>query len=436
MRANGGALAIERPRDNMIFLKEMFEDDDFKYTEEDFKDAEMWFKRQNTGEKNIRVRTESRHAKRNAVDSAVSMSANTTNFTDTKETEPDIKETSFNAKEALAAAGENTFTTSETLNVTEDPTPVSTIERIEEVEVVSDPPSENVFFSPKRKDISLNWDDYYHDRDMLSRWLVPGEDNLVPGRYSLTIQSPHSVTTITRETTLYGNGFSGRVSPILTVPEYLEQLERLLSFMSFEDRNKNLKKYKDLLEASDNTFEMMEALGTPQMLAAKLTTDYEGRKPETEQKEEKTFRSVAASRHADDVEEKKETLLTMVVDMTEEEEASSALVHSESRKEKTEKTVTVAKVEPAEVQTENAGSAFLCILGICVCFFGILTLSVIELGGVLVLIKTFINLSSSMSYIDCVFTIGLFVVALSLGAFIIVCLLSCIRGLTGKLKTK
>lgn len=408
MRANGGALALERPRENMLFLKEVFDDGDFRYTEEDFRDAEQWFKRQDAGEKNRRAKPEIRHEKRSVSDSVYSASEK--------------------AEEPIAASTANEE--------------VSPIEKIEEAEVVTEIPTNLVRFSPEKKDIELSFADYRLERDMLSRWLVPGEDNPVPGRYSLTIQSPRSITTITRETklnSLFG-GFTGTMSPIYSAEEYIDQLERLLVFMSSADKEKTVKKYRDMLAASGNPFEMMEALGTPQMLAAKFASDYEKTHPEPEKKEEKVFRSVAASYHPDTGEEKKETLLTMVVDMEEEEEEEEekqpSFATSEKKLENPVKSKKVEAINPTEKEEISSGSAFMCVLGICVCFLGIITLSVIELGGVLVLIKTFINLSSSMSYIDCIFTIGLFVVALSLGAFIIVCLLSCIRGLTKKIKAK
>lgn len=178
----------------------------------------------------------------------------------------------------------------------------------------------DVCFSSDKNEIELGWLTYCAERELLSRWLVPSEENLVPGKYTLTFQSPYSKTTIIRETKPNLQFDSDEWISHYTKEEYIDELERLLGFMTAFDREKIVQRYRTMLFMTEDCRKMMEALGSPQELAATFANDYVASKEEESKqeksKEVKAFRSVAASYHTDKNEKTdSDMVLTTFVDM-------------------------------------------------------------------------------------------------------------------------
>lgn len=216
----------------------------------------------------------------------------------------------------------------------------------------------------EKQKIVLGWSDYCMEREKLSRWLVPWEDKPSIGRYTLIVQSLNTTTKIIRETMPTRNNFPEdyfeNTTVMLSKEEYIEELDRLLAFMTEHDHQATLDKYKAMLFATDNEFDMMEALGTPQKLAVNLAKDYmpsssnieqvstpdsdteskesdevsvkanetikDDDNKDTEFEREATkeitqtkFRSIAASNHTKVSENKSDSDLTMFVDMSQDE---------------------------------------------------------------------------------------------------------------------
>lgn len=178
-----------------------------------------------------------------------------------------------------------------------------------------------VTFIEDKNEIELGWRTYSSERELLSRWLVPSEDNPLPGKYTLTIQSPYSKTTIIRETKPNAQFFSEDWILHYTKEEYIDELDRLLGFMTEYDRDKIVQRYRTMLFMTEDSYKMMQALGSPQELAATFANDYVASKESKEEElkrdvkqNERVFRSVAASYHMQE-HEKKETELTTFVDL-------------------------------------------------------------------------------------------------------------------------
>ena len=212
------------------------------------------------------------------------------------------------------------------------------------------------FFSDKNE-IELGWMTYCSERELLSRWLVPSEENLVPGKYTLTFQSPYSKTTIIRETKPNLQYDSNEWISHYTKEDYIEELERLLGFMTAYDREKIVQRYRTMLFMTEDCHKMMEALGSPQELAATFANDYvaskEAKEEESKQeksKEVKAFRSVAASYHADKEEKTDSDLvLTTFVDMEQ-------LKEEDNRKNENNESDEVCDDEPIDKSEEGSNS--------------------------------------------------------------------------------
>ncbi|MDD6036535.1 MAG: hypothetical protein PUC30_10155 [Lachnospiraceae bacterium] len=324
-----------------------------------------------------------------------------------------------------------------------------------------------VDFSPEKQEIALEWSAYRTERDRLSKWLVPWEDNPVPGRYTLVIQSPFSVTKVIRETKplqRYGTDeFDNTSMPIYSKEEYIDELERLLMFMTPYDRRITVERYRTMLLVTENEYELMEALGTPQKLAVLLAKDYvpttmnadseasdavtsvPEKTPEQENSE-KVFRSVAATMHPDTGEERTDTHLTMVVDMRQPEP-----VEDDMDKTRTEAQKDKISVADGKQEEEKCGdSAPRVILKSKFCFITLaVLLSTVVVGvciAVLILIlclgafvsllmfKTLTDLNRAMSFADGMFAVGIVISVYAFVFLLLFCVFDFTVKITGKLR--
>lgn len=215
------------------------------------------------------------------------------------------------------------------------------------------------------RELVLDFSKYSLERERLTKWLVPWQDNPYPGKYTLIIQSAFSTTKIIRET--MPNGLTSQLffendTLNWTKEEYIEELNRLLTFMSDTDKKKTIDRYQTMLSSTDNEVELMKELGTPQKLAVSLAKNYlstdekkadstgeseakpqETTKNEVNEKEssQQKFRSVAQSVHTNEKRELDDNL-AMFVDMSTDKDVTEA---KEENSEKFERQVIVCKPE-------------------------------------------------------------------------------------------
>lgn len=314
----------------------------------------------------------------------------------------------------------------------------------------------------EKQEIVLGWSNYCQEREKLSKWLVPWEDNPSIGRYTLIIQSLYTTTKIVRETMPARSDFQEDYyeKSLLSKEEYIEKLERLLMFMTSTDRQATIERYKAMLWATDNEFELMNELGTPQKLAVNLAKNYvpststseeQASTQETEQKDgdeelvkdkeisedekqkdidsdseanNKTnltrFRSVAASNHAKDEERLPEGDLTEFVDMSQDDllmQEDMAITKEELEEENQASVGDSVEKKPFPKSITMFLLLYIIWSMIALCFILITALIMTIAGSTIIYIpiETLMRLEHNTNMKDIVFMIGVILITLGIG---------------------